>query len=165
LAIIRKKSYLGEDKMERIPINRIELQIQSKGENVALSRICIAALASQLEITLNDLEEIKVAVSEAVSNAIIHGYENNPEHMVTITSLLYEDELVIEVIDAGIGIADIQQALQPAYSTDPERMGLGFVFMQSFMDQVEVESELNHGTKVTLKKMIGSAGAEKKAVS
>ncbi|MDX9871908.1 MAG: anti-sigma F factor [Clostridia bacterium] len=151
--------------MERIPINRIELQIQSKGENVALSRICIAALASQLEITLNDLEEIKVAVSEAVSNAIIHGYENNPEHMVTITSLLYEDELVIEVIDAGIGIADIQQALQPAYSTDPERMGLGFVFMQSFMDQVEVESELNHGTKVTLKKMIGSAGAEKKAVS
>lgn len=151
--------------MERIPINRIKLQMKSKGENVALSRITIAALASQLEITLNDLEEIKVAVSEAVSNAIIHGYENNPEHQVILTGVLYEDELVVEVIDEGVGIADIQQALQPAYSSDPERMGLGFVFMQSFMDKVDVESERGRGTKVTLRKTFGSAGAEKKAVS
>lgn len=151
--------------MDRIPINRISLQMQSKGENVSLSRIVVAALASQLEITLNDLEEIKVATSEAVSNAIIHGYQNNPDFMVKLIGTLYEDELIIEVIDEGVGIADINQALQPAYSTDPERMGLGFVFMQSFMDKVEVESEINQGTKVVLRKSIGGAGAEKKAVS
>lgn len=151
--------------MDRIPINRIELQLLSKGENVSISRIAIAALASQLDITLNDLEEIKVATSEAVSNAIIHGYENRSDCLVKIIGTLYEDELVIEVIDNGVGIADIEQALQPAYSTDPDRMGLGFVFMQSFMDKVEVESEVNRGTKVVLHKNIGSAGAEKKAVS
>lgn len=151
--------------MDRIPINRIELQLLSKGENVSISRIAIAALASQLDITLNDLEEIKVATSEAVSNAIIHGYQNVPDRMVRVTGTLYEDELVIEVIDEGVGIPDIQQALQPAYSTDPDRMGLGFVFMQSFMDKVEVTSEVSRGTKVVLHKNIGSAGAEKKAVS
>lgn len=151
--------------MDRIPINRIELQLLSKGENVSISRIAIAALASQLDITLNDLEEIKVAISEAVSNAIIHGYQNMPDRMVKVTGTLYEDELVIEVIDEGVGIADIEQALQPAYSTDPDRMGLGFVFMQSFMDKVEVLSEVSRGTKVVLHKNIGSAGAEKKAVS
>jgi stage II sporulation protein AB (anti-sigma F factor) len=151
--------------MDRIPINRIELQLQSRGENVSLTRIAIAALASQLEITLNDLEEIKVATSEAVSNAIIHGYQDKTEYVVKVIGTLYEDELVLEVIDEGVGIADINQALQPAYSTDPERMGLGFVFMQSFMDKVEVESKVNCGTKVVLRKNIGGAGAEKKAVS
>ncbi|MCR4442266.1 MAG: anti-sigma F factor [Peptococcaceae bacterium] len=145
--------------------NKIILQFVSRGENVALSRIAIAALASQLNLTLNDLEEIKVATSEAVSNAIIHGYQNNPDCIVKVVGTLYEDEIVIEVADEGIGIADIRQAMQPAYSSDPERMGLGFVFMQSFMDQVDVESQINCGTKVTLRKRIGSAGAENKAVS
>lgn len=151
--------------MDKIVKNQIVLEFLSKGENVALARITIAALASQLELTLNDLEEIKVATSEAVSNAIIHGYQNRPDRMVKVLGILYDDALVIEVIDEGVGIADIQQALQPAFSTDPERMGLGFVFMQSFMDEVEVDSAVNAGTRVRLVKRISAAGAENKAVS
>jgi len=151
--------------MDRIVKNKIILQFQSRGENVALSRITIAALASQLDLTLNDLEEIKVATSEAVSNAIIHGYQNDPDKIVKLTGTLYDDFLEIEVSDDGIGIKDVKEALQPAFSTDPDRMGLGFVFMQSFMDEVVVDSEVNRGTSVTLRKRISSNGAENKAVS
>lgn len=151
--------------MDRIVNNRIILHLMSKGENVALSRVTVAALASQLDLTLNDLEEIKVATSEAVSNAIIHGYQNRSDGMVKVIGTLYDGELVIEVIDEGVGIADIQEALKPAFSTDPERMGLGFVFMQSFMDDVRVDSQVDRGTTVTMRKRIGSDGAKNKAVS
>ena len=126
--------------MDKIVNNKIKLEFLSKGENVALARITIAALVSQLELTLNDLEEIKVAVSEAVSNAIIHGYRNQSEGIVTLIGILAEETIYLEIIDQGIGISDIEKAMEPAYSTDPERTGLGFVFMQSFMDEVKVES-------------------------
>lgn len=142
--------------MDKIVNNKIKLEFLSKGENVALARITVAALVSQLEITLSDLEEIKVAVSEAVSNAIIHGYQNNPEGIVTVIGTLDEHALVLEIIDQGVGILDIQKAMEPAYSTDPERTGLGFVFMQSFMDEVRVESQVNCGTKVVLTKQIST---------
>lgn len=151
--------------MDKIVKNQIKLEFLSLGENVALSRITVAALASQLDMTLNDLEEIKVATSEAVSNAIIHGYQNKPFGIIKLIGTLYEDSILIEIIDEGVGIPDIQQALQPAFSTDPERMGLGFVFMQSFMDEVKVESQINTGTRVILLKKINRAGAENKAVS
>ncbi|MDD2212685.1 MAG: anti-sigma F factor [Clostridia bacterium] len=134
--------------------NKIKLEFLSKGENVALARITIAAFVSQLEITLSDLEEIKVAVSEAVSNAIIHGYQNKPEEIVTMTGILKGNTLILEIVDQGIGIPDIKKAMEPAYSTDPERTGLGFVFMQSFMNEVKVESQVNCGTKVILTKQI-----------
>lgn len=151
--------------MDRIVENQIKLEFLSRPENVALCRIAIASLASQREVTLNDLEEIKVATSEAVSNSIIHGYQNRKNEKVTVIGTLFEDELLIEIIDEGVGIANIKEAMQPAYSTDPERMGLGFVFMQSFMDQVEVESEVNKGTKVKLLKKLNRTNAETKAVS
>lgn len=150
--------------MDKIEKNRIKLEFASLGENVALARITIAALASQLDVTLNDLEEIKVATSEAVSNAIIHGYQGRPDGIVQLIGILYDDSLVVEIIDDGVGIADIRQALQPAFSTDPERMGLGFVFMQSFMDEVEVVSQVQAGTRVILKKSVSKA-KENKAVS
>jgi len=150
--------------MEKIVKNRIKLEFASIGENVALARITIAALASQLELTLNDLEEIKVATSEAVSNAIIHGYQGRPDGIVQMIGTISDDTLTIEIIDEGIGIADIEKAMQPAYSTDPERMGLGFVFMQSFMDEVEVLSEVQAGTRVILKKHFSKLN-ENKAVS
>jgi len=137
--------------------NQIKLEFLSKGENVALARVTIAALVSQLEITLSELEEIKVAVSEAVSNAILHGYQNEIDKIVILKGTLSDDLLCIEVIDQGIGIHNIEQAMEPAYSTDPERTGLGFVFMQSFMDEVKVESRINHGTKVILRKKISTA--------
>lgn len=151
--------------MDRIIKNQIKLDFLSRPENVALCRITVAALASQQEVTLNDLEEIKVATSEAVSNSIIHGYQNQTNGTVIVIGTLYEDVLQIEIIDEGVGIADIKEAMQPAFSTDPERMGLGFVFMQSFMDEVEVESEVNQGTRVKLIKKLNRADAEKKAVS
>jgi len=142
--------------MDKIVNNKIKLEFLSKGENVALARITVAAFVSQLEITLSELEEIKVAVSEAVSNAILHGYQNKPDEIVTIKGILKGHTLVLEIIDQGVGILDIEKAMEPAYSTDPERTGLGFVFMQSFMDEVKVESQVNHGTKVVLVKKIST---------
>ncbi len=132
--------------------NQLKLSFMSIPENVALARVAVAAFAAQLEFTLEDIEEIKVAVSEAVSNCIIHGYENDPNHTVNIVCTIYDDLLEILVEDEGKGIADVSKALQPAFSTDPERMGLGFTFMQSFMDKVDVKSALDRGTTVTMLK-------------
>ena len=140
--------------MDKIVNNKIRLEFVGKGENVAIARITIAALVSQLSLTLNDLEEIKVAVSEAVSNAIIHGYQNNSEGIVTVTGEIAQEVVMIQIIDQGIGIPDIDKAMEPEYSTDPERMGLGFIFMKSFMDEVRVESKVGCGTTVSLIKRI-----------
>ncbi len=134
--------------------NQAKLEFLSIPENVALARVTTATFAAQLDFTLNDLEDIKVAVSEAISNAIIHGYENRPAETVRMIITLYEGALEIIIEDEGKGIADIDQALQPAYTTEPERMGLGFVFMQSLMDEFSVKSELGKGTRVTLAKKL-----------
>ncbi len=139
--------------------NQLKLSFMSIAENVALARVAVAAFAAQLDFTLEDIEEIKVAVSEAVSNCIIHGYENDPNRTVNIICTIYDDVLEILVEDEGKGIADISKALQPAFSTDPERMGLGFTFMQSFMDKVDVKSALNKGTTVTMLKRPQNAAA------
>lgn len=120
----------------------------SVADNVALARVMVAAFAAQEEMTLTDLEEIKVAVSEAVSNSIIHGYDNDPNGVVILTAKLVDHALEIVVEDRGKGIADIEQAIQPSFSTDPDRMGLGFAFMQSLMDDFTVESHVGEGTRV-----------------
>lgn len=133
-------------------INFMNMEFLSVPENVGLSRVVVASFAAQLDMTLNDMEEMKVAASEAVSNCIIHGYNNQPIGKVWLSITLFDNRLEIVVKDEGIGIQDIEQAMEPAYSTDPERMGLGFVFMKSFMDQVEVESEVGKGTTVRLTK-------------
>ncbi|MDP4125647.1 MAG: anti-sigma F factor [Bacillota bacterium] len=132
--------------------NHISLTFTSISENVALTRLIIASVGAQLDLPLNDIEELKVAVSEAVSNAIIHGYSNSPDYIVFLDLDFEDGTLKIEVRDEGCGIANIEQAMQPAYSTDPERMGLGFVFMQSFMDELQVESTPEVGTTVTMMK-------------
>ncbi|MGB9846679.1 MAG: anti-sigma F factor [Desulfotomaculales bacterium] len=123
---------------------------------MAFARVAVAAFASQLDFTLNDLEEIKVAVSEAVANAVIHAYENRPEGIVIVEMVITDEILEIRVEDRGKGIANVKKALEPSYSTDPERMGLGFVFMQSFMDSLHVESSVGKGTIVTMSKKVGS---------
>ena len=133
-------------------INFMSMEFLSVPENVGLSRVVVASFAAQLDMTLNDMEEMKVATSEAVSNCIIHGYNNQPIGKVFLAVTLFENRLEILVTDDGIGIEDIEQAMEPAFSTDPERMGLGFVFMKSFMDEVEVESEIGKGTTVKLVK-------------
>ncbi|WP_066637485.1 anti-sigma F factor [Desulfolucanica intricata] len=136
--------------------NHVRMSILSIPENVAFARVSAAAFASQLEYTINDLEEIKVAVSEAVANAIVHAYGNQADKLVTIEIKLYPNKMEIIVEDSGIGIKDIKRALQPSYTTDPERMGLGFVFMQSFMDSLKVDSSPGKGTKVIMTKSVNS---------
>lgn len=137
----------GEPKMKS---NQINLTFSSIAENVGIARLLIASVGAQLDLPLNDIEELKVAVSEAVSNAIIHGYHNIPNNLVYLDLDITGTTLRIVVKDRGFGISDVEQAMQPAFSTDPERMGLGFVFMQSFMDELQVESVLEEGTTVTM---------------
>lgn len=131
--------------------NQIKLEMLSKGDNVALARVTVAAFASQIDFTLGELEEIKVAVSEAVSNAIIHGY-GDKMGIVTVTVSLMGDAVEIIISDKGQGIENVVQAMQPSYTTRPERMGLGFVFMESFMDQLNVDTKVGVGTTITLLK-------------
>ncbi|MDF2634470.1 MAG: anti-sigma regulatory factor, serine/threonine protein kinase [Pelosinus sp.] len=131
--------------------NQITMRIRSLSENVGIARVSAAAFAAQVDFTLNEIEEIKVAVSEAVSNAVIHGYEYQ-DGEIEITMTLYEDQLEYIIVDHGKGIADIALARQPSYSSDPERMGLGFAFMESFMDELYIESEINKGTLVRMVK-------------
>ena len=130
--------------------NQLNLTFSSIAENVSITRLLVASVGAQLDLPLNDIEELKVAVSEAVSNAIIHGYQSNPNHIVYLDLDIAGDSLKIVVKDEGCGISNIEQAMQPAYSTDPERMGLGFVFMQTFMDELRVESTLEVGTTITM---------------
>ncbi len=137
-------------------INHMKLEFLSIPANVAFARVAVAAFASQLDFTLADLEEIKVAVSEAVGNSIIHGYESIPDRFVRIYANLTTDALEIRIEDDGKGIEDINKALQPAFSTDAERLGLGFVFMKSFMENFQVESSPGQGTKVIMSKSVGT---------
>ena len=135
-------------------LNQLKMEFLSLQGNVGLARVTVASFAAQDDPTLNELEEIKVAVSEAVSNSIIHGYDNSEEAVIKVNITRYEDRLKIEVIDEGKGIEDVEQAVQPAFSTDPERMGLGFVFMGSFMDVLTVNSKPGSGTQVIMEKKI-----------
>lgn len=135
------------------PVNRMKTEFTSLPANVAFARVAAASFASQLDFTINDLEEIKVAVSEAVTNAIVHGYEGRADRTVALTVAISKDTLEIVVEDAGKGIEDLERAMQPAYSTDPERMGLGFAFMQSFSDQLKVDTGPGAGTRVTMTKV------------
>ena len=138
-------------KAENAGVNRLELRFLSRAENVSLARLLTAALAAERELTLAELDEIKVAVSEAVSNAIIHGYQGREDRYVRLCLELSPDTLKVTVRDDGVGMADVEQALRPNWSGSG-RMGLGFAFMHSFMDRVEVESALGLGTTVTLYK-------------
>ena len=131
--------------------NRMSMTFDSRSDNVGIARVAAAAFSAQIEFTLPEIDEIKVAISEAVSNAVIHGYSDQ-EGQIELTMELYDNYLEYTVIDWGKGIADVEQARQPAWSTEPERMGLGFVFMESFMDEIEVTSALGEGTTVRMVK-------------
>ncbi|NLJ80515.1 MAG: anti-sigma F factor [Firmicutes bacterium] len=136
--------------------NWIKLEFPSETRNVAFARTSLALFAAQLDWTLDELEDIKVAVSEAVSNAVIHGYELG-EGVVKIKASYLEEELKIEIEDFGRGIADVERAKETGYSSIPEeRMGLGFTFMYEYMDEVAVLSQLGEGTKVTLIKKVNN---------
>lgn len=133
--------------------NYMRFEFFSIPENISFARSCVAAFAAQLDCTLEDIEEIKLVVSEAVSNCIIHGYENQPNKLVVVSaSLDHNSVLEIMVEDRGRGIEDLTRALEAAYSSDPTRMGLGFTFMKSFMDDMEVNTTPGEGTTVRLRR-------------
>ena len=136
--------------------NEMEIIFDGVSENEAFARVAVAAFLSQMNPTLEEVEDVRTAVSEAVTNAIIHGYETNPGK-IRIRCEVREDSFYIEIRDEGIGIEDIERAMEPLFTTKPEleRSGLGFVFMQAFMDEVYVESEPGKGTTIKMKKCIG----------
>lgn len=133
--------------------NYVRFEFQSLPENVAFARSCVGAFAAQLDCTLEEIEEIKLVVSEAVSNSIIHGYQNQPNEKVVVMAAILDNSIMEVIIeDYGQGIADIEQAMEPSFSTDPNRTGLGFTLMKSFMDEMEVLSHPGQGTSVKLKR-------------
>ena len=142
-------------KMKESFKNEMKLEFISKSSNEAFARLTVAAFASQLDPTLEELADIKTAVSEAVTNCIIHGYDKK-QGIVKVVAKLTENEIFIEISDKGKGIEDIEEAKEPLYTTKPdlERSGMGFTIMESFMDRMEVESILGLGTKVTMSKKI-----------
>lgn len=135
--------------------NEMELNFISKSNNEAFARITVAAFAAQLDPTIEELADIKTAVSEAVTNCIIHGYEAR-EGTVRIKAKLLENTLEVEISDNGKGIEDIELARKPLYTTkgNLERSGMGFTIMESFMDKVEIQSVVGIGTKIVMKKTI-----------
>ena len=137
--------------------NEMKLEFISKSSNEAFARIAVAAFVSQLDPTIEELADIKTAVSEAVTNCIIHGYENK-QGIVKIVGKLKENKIILEISDSGKGIENIDIAKEPLYTTKPnlERSGMGFTIMESFMDKVEVESIVDVGTKITMEKEIKS---------
>ena len=135
--------------------NEMKLEFLSKSSNEAFARITVAAFAAQLDPTIEELADIKTAVSEAVTNSIIHGYENM-EGKVKIIAKIIENTIEIQISDSGKGIENVEVARKPLYTSKPnlERSGMGFTIMESFMDEVHIESVLGIGTKVTMKKTI-----------
>ena len=136
--------------------NRIVLEIKSHTTNVSLARVMVAAFITPADPSVTEVSDIKTAISEAVTNAIIHGYGNNDDQMVRITCTLHERLLTVEITDNGIGIPDVVGAREPLFTTLPEleRSGLGFTVMESFMDTVDVISTPGVGTTVTLSKQL-----------
>ena len=139
----------------------MNLQFSALSQNESFARVTVAAFITQLDPTLDELTEIKTVVSEAVTNAIIHGYENNSEGIVYISVLLEDQTVTLTIRDEGVGIADLDEAMQPLYTSKPdlERSGMGFTIMENFMDQCEVVSTINVGTTITVKKYLSNSNA------
>lgn len=135
--------------------NEMTLEVLSKSSNEAFARVAVSAFASSLDPTIEELADIKTAVSEAVTNCIIHGYEGK-EGIIKICCRIEGRKLIIEISDTGNGIENIDIAKEPLYTTkaDLERSGMGFTIMESFMDELKVESILGLGTKITMTKNI-----------
>ena len=141
-------------------INRTEItfEFDSSSENESLARTVVAAFLARLDPTMEELADVKTAVSEAVTNAIIHGYDGTPGK-VRIHSWIEDTTIWIEISDQGVGIPDVSRAMEPLYTTRPEmeRSGMGFAFMEAFMDELNVETKVGEGTTIRMKKKIYSA--------
>lgn len=143
--------------------NYMKLEFLSKSNNESFARVVVAAFAAQLDPTLEELSDIKTAVSEAVTNAIIHGYEYG-EGLITIESSIKEDKIEILIKDSGKGIGDLEEAMEPFYTSKPdlERSGMGFTVMETFMDTLTVNSSKEEGTIIKMTKRIKSLSDEER---
>lgn len=135
--------------------NEMKLEFMSKSANESFARISVAAFASQLDPTIEEIADIKTAVSEAVTNSIIHAYLDK-EGIIKVRAVLYENEIEIEVSDNGVGIENVDEAREPLFTTKSnlERSGMGFTIMENFMDKLKVESIVGLGTKISMSKKI-----------
>jgi len=138
--------------------NYMEISFLAKSENESFARVVVASFASQLDPTIDEIADIKTAVSEAVTNAIIHGYDEDETKFVNLRSEIDGDTIKVVVEDKGNGIKDVDMAIQPLYTSKPEleRSGMGFTVMETFMDSMEISSILGEGTKLVMKKTIKS---------
>lgn len=136
--------------------NFMKLEFPAKSSNEAFARAAVGAFAVQLDITASELADIKTAVSEAVTNSVVHGYINNIG-TVTVVCRIIGNDLEISVEDEGVGIEDIEKAMQPLFTTDTdgERSGMGFTVMQTFTDDLTVSSKPSEGTTVVMRKKLG----------
>ncbi|HBI90945.1 MAG TPA: anti-sigma F factor [Terrisporobacter glycolicus] len=136
--------------------NILEVKFSAKSENESLSRVIVASFAAKLDPTIEELSDIKTAVSEAVTNAIIHGYDEDDSKFVYLRCEIKDRAIKVVVEDRGNGIEDVEEAMQPMYTSKPEleRSGMGFSFMESFMDSLDVVSIKGEGTKVVMTKTI-----------
>ncbi len=136
--------------------NEMEIRFDSRSENEGFARVSAASFLTQLNPTVEEVADVKTAVSEAVTNAIIHGYEQRVE-TVRIHCSIENQLFTVEISDRGKGIANVEKAMEPMFTTKPEddRSGMGFSFMEAFMDTVEVESKVGEGTSVKMTKTIG----------
>ena len=134
----------------------MKLELDSISSNESFARVVVAAFLTRLNPTMEEVADIKTAVSEAVTNAIIHGYRQEV-HKIIIEAMVEKDVFTVSVEDFGVGIEDVKKAMEPMYTTrgDMERSGMGFVFMEAFMDSIKVESKVGQGTKVIMTKKIG----------
>ncbi len=141
--------------------NYMKIEFDSRSQNEAFARVVVAAFASQLDPTIEEIADVKTAVSEAVTNAIIHGYEDSMG-LVTIICKINGNKLEVIVEDSGQGIDDIEQAMEPLFTSKPEleRSGMGFTVMETFMDGIEVYSEPKKGTTIKMVKKFRSLNME-----
>lgn len=149
--------------------NEMKLEFDSRSCNEGFARVSVAAFMTQLNPTLEEVADVKTALSEAVTNCVVHGYESRMKEAgdlldepsacpkIIVRCKIADNELEVEVIDEGCGIENVERAMEPLYTSKPdsERSGMGFAFMEAFMDEVCVESEPGKGTRVIMKKKIG----------
>ena len=137
--------------------NHMHLCFDARTSNESFARMAVTAFMSEMNPTLEQIADVKTAVSEAVTNAIVHGYTDE-NRQVEVVCDQYDKKLVVMVVDHGVGIENVEQAMQPFYTSTPEleRSGMGFSFMEAFMDDVKVESRLGIGTKITMSKYISA---------
>ena len=136
--------------------NKISIEFQSLSQNEGFARVAVSAFIAQLDPTIDEMADVKTAVSEAVTNSIIHGYENKKDGIIRIEAYISGNNVTIKIVDFGKGIINVEEAMEPLYTSRPdlERSGMGFTVMETFMDNLEVQSEVGKGTTVIMSKKL-----------